>query len=569
MSRARTRSGDARSESAASGSPKVDRRQALRLGTIASAATGTSLFAQSTAAKASDNTTTPTISSESELLQTAFAVLICDSSTGEGTTAEERLRSVINSAVAQKKEIRVRITEQVTLTDTLIVDVGYISIDNLSGIIDASGITTKAAVKVVNSRSFSEELAGGIANNRRSIKGLSLAGPGRAAVGSIGILFDSAIGNNRGIAFYDLEIKSFETGISFRNNSYLLSFFNCHIHNYDVGIHMPPKLKNYGENIRFFGGGLGTGRRAIWNQNSSGNFHLFSPSIDFAMEVAVADAGGILLTQPHIELNSEDSRITGPIITTGANRGRVIVNGGLLMFQQDPSVDYLFNTTNTYWGGGIHLSDLELFRSQTLSGFLCGGTGNLVTRDLVYYDGNGSGAGGGSVLTSRAKNRLIDGNFALPSVTEAYLIRAEATSRVLSQAADLGIAPGYFSVTKKTGGFAEFVFEVPIREPGREYASAFTIAEVTGLKGNLFVNEQFVALGDKDSRNIPSVLRSTERSASTYSLLGTSLPISKTYGSGSWNRVAPPWATHFRLKFNISSVGVGNFKMSEVVITDR
>ncbi|MEJ1178651.1 MULTISPECIES: hypothetical protein [unclassified Pseudarthrobacter] len=544
----------------------LNRRHAIKLGSIASATTGVSLFLGTNPTSAAAEPL-PTI--ESEALEAAFAALIYDSSTGSGATAEDRLKSIINKAVTEKKEIRVRITEKIVLTTTLVIDVGYISIDNLSGAIDATQVGGRAAVTVLNSRSFSEELAGGIANNRRSIRGLSLSGPGRSALGSIGILFDSAVGNNRGIAFYDIEIKNFETGISFRNNSYLLSFFNYHIHNYDVGIHMPAKCKNYGENLRFFGGGIGTGRRAIWNQNSSGNFHLFSPSIDFATEVAVADAGGILLTQPHIELNSTESRVVGPVITTGSNRGRVVINGGLLMFHQEPAVDFLFSTSNTFWGGGVYLSNVELFKAQTQTGFLCGGTGNLVTRDLVYYDGNGSGAGGGSILTSKAKNRLIDGNFNLPSIVDAYLTRPEATTRTSSPAAELTIGTGYLHISKKTTGFAEFVLDVPIREPGREYAASFTISEILGLKGNLFVNEQFVALGDRDSRNIPSVMRFTERPASTYNLSSAELPLSKAYGSGSWNRVAPGWATHFRIKFNISSVGLGSLKVSEVIITDR
>lgn len=483
-------------------------------------------------------------------------------------TDSARLQAANDAIVASGVEGTITVSRPLTLASTVMIDVGYVSLRFTAGPV-VSQVADGPALHLHNSRDLTNARATGIANNRKSIVGLKLHGPGKASTGSVAILFHSTVGNVRGITFYDLEVMSFDTCLRFQRNAYLITFQNWHIYEYNVGLHMPGGHANYGENLRFIGGGIGTGGTAMLIDNPDGAFHLYATSIDFAQKIAQVDRGHVFMSDGHIELNSDGNPLpNAPIVSTGTGRASFVFTSGRMMLHHpstQPSA--LFYAGNPYWGGGIYFKGkAEMFNVASASPVLNSGPGRF-EQDVQIFDGSGSGASGGTVLTSRAANRLIDGTFTGASVLDAYLTRSEATSRTSSSAATLEQTDSSFVVRKLTAGLAEFAFDVPIRSGSTRYGMLMTISQATASSGSISVGEQFVALGPRDSRGIPPVLKANSRSASVVDLATLLTPATYAYGQNNWNRFPPAWATHFRVTFNLSAMPVSILRLSEMVVT--
>jgi hypothetical protein len=327
--------------------------------------------------------------SDAELSATIGGVVF-DTSSFPGATAEDRLHAAMAAHVGVG-EVRLRVTEPLELTETLTIDVGWVGLDFQCGEVDASALTGETAVHVTNTRT-----GGAVANNRRSITGLTLVGPGKADAGSIGLLFSSASSESsvRGLAIYDHEVRSFAVGHQFESNACLLSFFNTHIYQCGTAIYMPAGGTNYGENLRYFGAGVGSSDLGIRNENANGNFHMISPSIDFCGVAINASLGGVELVDPHIELNSDGVPITGVPFQTGVGqRGRLLIVGGTIVFHNTPASDaitHTFTTGNTGWGGGIRVVGTQMYNTSGTSGYLCGGTGQITFDNMFRTDGGGT-----------------------------------------------------------------------------------------------------------------------------------------------------------------------------------
>lgn len=477
---------------------------------------------------------------------------------------EERLKAAMSYWVGMRQEVTLTISRGFVLTDTVTVDTSYITLDFTTGNLDARTLIDRPAFLLTASSSS------GYANNRVSIRGLRVLGPGSEYAESIGILFDTAKGAVRGVGLYDLEVSGFGTGLEFGNNAFLLSFYNFHVYRCGTAISLPAGRTNAGENIKFIGGGLGTSRLGIFNGNPNGNLHFFATSIDFCVAAARADAGGIFLHQPHIEFNETGAASIAPHFVTGTSTSaKIVITGGHLFFHAPPTAPYLFETNNEHWGGGISLSQLSMFNTSTTSGFLCGGSGRLKTRDILQYDGNGTGSGNGALMTARASNKLIDGSFDLATPVDPFVNTADATSRTASPSLALQNAAGQLVVTRQSVGTnVSVAIDVPCTA-GLTYASLFKIASTTSA-GTLGVIESFIAVSGSDSRAIPLVVKSDARGQSNISMttVAQNLPYTRINGPTSWNRVAPPWATHFRLRLMFSAVKAGATVFDEIVITE-
>jgi hypothetical protein len=401
------------------------------------------------------------------------------------------------------------------------------------------------------------------------VRGLRLIGPGKKFRGSVGIQFDSESGVVRGVGFFGLEIGAFGTGMSFENNAYLLSFYNFHVYRCHVGISMPEGKANYGENIKFIGGGVGSSDLGVYNANPNGNFHFIATSIDFCVAAARTEGGGIFFDQPHFEFNETGAESRRSHFVTGEhNSSKIVISGGHLLFHSRPVGDYIFETKNENWGGGINVSNLSMFNAYTATGFLCGGTGKFKTVNLIPDDGNGSGSGNGAVMPSRAANILVDGTFGLTALVDPYVKSLSSTSRMSSPALKLRSVQGkLIAVVSGTGPKASIIFDVPC-VAGMTYASAFTIAEV-GAAGRIYVIESFVAAPRLDSMGRARDVRADARGQSALELSEAvgATPYVRVNGATAWNRQAPPWATHFRLQLSFEEVDEGTVTFSEVVMT--
>lgn len=479
-------------------------------------------------------------------------------------TDEARLRLALSNFVSAREEVRLTVSRRMVITDTITVDTSYISLDFTQGTVDARGLRDRPAFIFTGSSNA------GYPNTRASVTSLRILGPGSGSSTTPGIVFEgTATTDVRGVSFSGLELSGFATGIEFRSNAFLLSFVNCHIYRCNVGISMPAGFRNYGENIRFIGGGIGTCDLAVHNANPNGNFHLVSTSIDFCRRAVEALAGGVFIDVPHIEFNETGARSTDAHFVTGTDSSaKIIVTSGQIFFHEDPAAAAIFETRNTSWGGGIHLVSTALMRTSTTSGYLCGGTGQITISDPVLYDGGGSGSSMGALMPSPQANVLADGGFDQSTVVEAYVNNTDRTSRTANPGISLRTASGSLVVkrlsTTKPGTVA---FDVPIVH-GKLYAMSITFG-ATSSTGSVQLIESFVAIRGEGTAGVPNVVRNQARGA-------TSIPLStiaatpdyrRVFGAGTWDRRAPAWATHFRLRLLFDKAGLGETRIQEIVIT--
>lgn len=479
-------------------------------------------------------------------------------------TDEARLRLALSSFVSAREEVRLTVSRRMVITDTITVDTSYISLDFTQGTVDARTVKNKPAFVFTGSSNA------GYPNTRATVTGLRILGPGSSATSAAGVVFEGGSTTDvRGVGVFGLELSGFATGIEFRSNAFLLSFFNCHVYRCNVGISMPAGLRNYGENIKFIGGGIGTCDLAVQNSNPNGNFHLVSTSIDFCRRAVEALSGGVFIDAPHIEFNETGARSPDAHFVTGADSSaKIVITSGHIFFHEDPVASTIFETRNASWGGGIHLISTGLMRTSTTSGYLCGGTGQITISDPVLYDGGGSGSSMGALMPSPQANVLVDGGFSQSTVVEAYVNNTDRTSRTANPGITLRIASGNLAIkrvsTTKPGTVA---FDVPIVY-GKVYAMSITFGSTTS-GGTLELIESFVAIRGEGTAGVPNVLRNQARGA-------TAIPLStiaktpnyrRVFGAGTWDRRAPAWATHFRLRLLFDKTGLGETQIQEIVIT--
>jgi hypothetical protein len=484
---------------------------------------------------------------------------------GDPTYSDEaRLNLAMDYFVGRREEVTIVVSRSFLISNTITVNTSYISLDFTTGNVDARALTDRPAMI------FTGTSSSNYPNNRISVRGLRLLGPGKAATGSTGILFDSTVGVVRGIGFYGLEVSGFGTGLEFANNTFLVSFYNVHVAQCVTGVSMKAGYVNYGENIRFIGGAIGTSTLGVYNANPNGNFHLISTSIDFCVAAAKSDSGGIFLDHPHLEFNETGASSRAAHFVTGAHTSaKIVITGGHLLFHDKPVADYIFETKNAGWGGGIAVNGLSMFNAYTATGYLCGGTGKLKIRDVIVDDGNGTGSGNGAIMPSRQSNLLIDGNFDLTTIVDPYVAIANATTRITSPSLTLRLVSGNLVATRTTtASNVTMTVDVPC-VPGMTYASLFTIVGASS-GGTLGVIESFVASTATDSLARANSVKDTRRGQSNIacSTIKAALPYTRVNGPTTWDRTAPSWATHFRIRFMFEAVTAGTLTFSELVVTE-
>jgi len=505
----------------------------------------------------------------------AIGAAVFDLHAFAGATTQARLDAAIAYTSTLGVEAVIRVTEKLTLTTGLAWDLRYVSLDFCGNTIDASALgATTTAITVTNSAN-----TGGESYERRAMSNFRLVGPGSGVAGTVGIkMVGTATHDVRGVTYTDGEISGFETGIHIGANAYLLTFSGVHVTQCVTGAYMPSGGTNYGENIRFFGGGFGSSGIAVQCDYSSGEFNFFGTSFDFLTgTVLLANDGRINCYGCHTEVGTSTAILTGPLFHTGTGTeagisyfgGRIQVNNSTYF-----TAPTAFDCDNPNWGGGIRVVHTSIKGVTPPLGYLAGGANPLLVKvdRIAVEDGGGTGSGGGAVLLSAAHNLLIDGAFtggdsgtALP---DPYVMDADATTRYANPRCALTLVANKLHVNKTATGATTFNVFVPI-EVGREYSTGFTVTATTAASGSFQVSEGFVAVQGASAAGVPTVVRSVYRSASTINFSGMSLPLERAYLSTSFNRFAPPWATHFVAQFVLGSMPVSTMDISRIIVTGR
>jgi len=173
-------------------------------------------------------------------------------------------------------------------------------------LIDASGVTSGAAITVSGSLVNNDAAVQNMMNGLSRIKVIGAGGPAvPGAAGVVGIKFRGTGGK---AYFYNVKncvVDGFETNIDLAGNSFGICFDHLSSRAAMGGTIvrcLAGDGSDYGENYHFIGGWLGNSARAIYNTNSAATFHLMGVSLDYC-DVMVEMAAGALAGLIYCETN--------------------------------------------------------------------------------------------------------------------------------------------------------------------------------------------------------------------------------------------------------------------------
>lgn len=504
----------------------------------------------------------------------------------EGANHSQQLMNAVSALGAAAGEAVLQVTENITLTEPIELDIKNVSID-------FNGKTVVSTVKGAPAITLMNSTGAVLPMNRRYIKNLYMRGPGSTDPGSVAIRFitpdPKGVDNSRGVLFENIEIESFETALSFGKNAYLIRFVNGHIYKCHTCVrvedkHHDPELENtnYGENIAFFGFSFGNSKLGVYlGDNDLTDVNMYGCSFDFlqggGQRMAKVVSGQLNLTDAHIEFNGELTK--GPAISVGPNSAaEVRIKGSRIQHNNVPpaNVDYWFESLNPHDSGGITIADSTLHYIQSNTGVLCNGPGRFNTHNLSYPSGaNGSGYGAMTVLTSRAQNLLGDPGFSLAQNIDVQVLDANATSLTESPSHAITNEGGKLVLTKKTTGPGSFMISVPVVH-GKFYAVGFQLGSYStadgGAPGRLRLQERFAVVRARDSLGREVPVRTASRPEAGWDvpgLVGAFKAFGPLYAGGATvpSRMAPYWATHYQVVFPVSNLAPGRYIFDEILMT--
>lgn len=437
----------------------------------------------------------------------------------------------------------------------LTLDVSYVRLQGLNAKLDFTSLASGAAITVTG------EGGGVIAPYYQAfggITGIELEGPGKAVSGTVGLLFDTASEPGASHTMYEgLTVYSFETGHSFKNNSYIVHFYTCDIWGCGTCVNMPSGGNNYGERVAYFGCTIYNSDFAVSIFNPNGAFHFTNCSLDYNGVQVVVSEGRVFLTDCHIEAANYASP---PFVTYPNNGATIVIKGGWLLCTGTNTSTIFQSQTTEAQGGGIFVRDVSMNNLGVLSLWKTG-VGRFQLTNPISYDVTDNPR-----FASQYENLLTDGSFEGTIVWDAIINddTAPITSRTTGANIALTNSSSYARTgTKslraaKTGGSgsnAGFIIFAPLSNFGNLGTFKGFYRKPGSETGTVFFSPSYVNL--QINGGIPVVARSA--ATGTLTVVFTASAVDWTQISTGQPMVhAPSWATHYALDVNMISFSAGS-----------
>lgn len=187
------------------------------------------------------------------------------------------------------------------------------------------------------------------------------------------------------ISFDKCTIADTKTCLKFGNNSYLVQFRDCDIYDSDNLLEILGDVSNSGENINFVGCALYNSLKGITAKSGICDLFFTNCSFDYFEKGSIFDIDNskVFLTNCHIEFDlSKFGNGVVPFVCVG-DSGVISIDNSVLMGanSNNTSIPHLFHTDGEQTR--INLTKSFLYGLKVTSGWLCGGTGKLITSKNV------------------------------------------------------------------------------------------------------------------------------------------------------------------------------------------
>ncbi len=212
------------------------------------------------------------------------------------------------------------------------------------------------------------------------MEGIRLLGPNREG-GCVGVALRAERSPlSARLAFYNIDIVGFDTGILIERGTYLTQFYSCSARDCGTCVRMPPKQGDAGENLAFLGCTLGNSGLAIDN-TGRGQFVFTGCSFDY---VTLWYDGSGIVNFYGCWFEKQKPASAAPLFRV--RDGILFLHGGLLQvsgidFDPTPSNAALFQLDSKY--ARVVLDGVTMWNARSAAGTLSSGPGRLVSRVLA------------------------------------------------------------------------------------------------------------------------------------------------------------------------------------------
>lgn len=362
------------------------------------------------------------------------------------------------------------------------------------------------------------------------------------------------------IGLHRCQLSNFNTALEFGNNAYMVTFYGCDMFDNETIFNMEESVVNTGENINFVSCCLYNSNALLKNKTGNNDIFFTNCSIDyFGVGSIVETVGRVFFSNCHLEnsLHNFNSGVV-PYVCKG-DAGLISIDNSFILF--DGSHESL--TPNIFYTEKlqckISITNSWFFGAKTTSGWLCGGTGNLVMKNNqmnIVPENN--------LRISPATSQSPEGTMLVDSFTNIWLtndtspiteVKQNGSNISISYSSEQSVKYGKSIKINKVGGGgsqAGFIITFPIDRDSINNCEV--VVKKTNGNGNCYFGFGYCSINGVN-------LNKKELGVET-----------KNYSDveSGWDKISkymgqsPSWATHGYVLVNMDSVSPMNMYIGEI-----
>lgn len=482
----------------------------------------------------------------------------------QGCTPQQ-FQTIHDSLVTQNKRLVLKLpySDNLVWNTGVSVNVSYINVDLNWGKI-TSGIISGALF------TFTGTLATAYGQSLARFGNGELAGPGKANISSVAMLFDGNPAGGNGSSRFRIEgvvIHDFGVGRKEGNGSYLQTWYGGEIYDCGVGILSPTGMNDSYENPHFYGTKIFNNDVGI--QVDNGHYNFTNCAIDYnKKQIVISNNSRVNLLSCHVESNLKRSSYSAgqTSIDLSGDGATLHMIGGRLIFTDGTGtdLDYIVNAnTPVEYSGGAYFQNVTMQNCNPASGYFSKGTGTVSIKSRTSISTSPFCSG-----LNPNYNLLRDGTFesAVPLPVDDVAVikdgasapttRLGATNVIISRdntQFHSGANSLKINKTAAAGTGAQVTILVPIRDYGSQHSGRLWYRNITSGSGSFIIEFGYYTI-IYDTNYIPLVKDKALTINQTVSLTGSDtgwtevksvVPHKKAYGG----------ATHIGFRINADNMG--------------
>lgn len=469
-----------------------------------------------------------------------------------GENDSEKIQNAINYIVDNKINGTVVLRGEYNLTEKLIIDITYCSLDG-NAVLNSS-ITNGETILIAGGTKLYSNLPH---QSKSYFKGILLIG--QRTTGSIGILYKSS--NSAGLTLENVEIANFDIGERYEENSYLVKHIGGGTGRCNIGTQMPDGFKNYGENISYTSYFIANCGICVQNINPNGNFHFVNCSLDYSTVLVDCQKGGVYLFNCHLETNNDNQNIKDAIFKTGNTQDAYIcIIGGFLMYWKKPNnIKSCFHTLYNKNTFSIYVNGTKFFNVCNFTEALCTGTGKIKIENIKEPTEGFTSLSGVISRNNNLLNPNFYNNFLELDITSHVGNKSNniTTDNVTVSNYENGLK--IVKTTHASNGTIDIY--IPIHEKICTYSLKVTDISDSN-DATVYLNSYYAKIKFDSNGYIKEKMVQQVGGTRNIKPLSSSSTI---YTNQQTGEVSPSWATHFILSFNANAYK-GSFKIHDLII---